>query len=78
MHGPLDYIYRAYNPYSPVWIDSGLTSPTTVSITGATAVNQGTVAVNNNATATNQNTGGGGAHNNLQPYLVLNYIIKAV
>jgi microcystin-dependent protein len=27
-------------------------------------------------TATNQNTGGGGAHNNLQPYLVLNYIIK--
>jgi microcystin-dependent protein len=31
----------------------------------------------NNATATNQNTGGGGAHNNLQPYIVLNYIIKA-
>jgi microcystin-dependent protein len=29
------------------------------------------------ATATNQNTGGGGAHNNLQPYMVLNYIIKA-
>ena len=26
--------------------------------------------------ATNQNTGGGGAHNNLQPYIVLNYIIK--
>jgi microcystin-dependent protein len=24
----------------------------------------------------NGNTGGGGAHNNLQPYLVLNYIIK--
>jgi microcystin-dependent protein len=23
-----------------------------------------------------QNTGGGGAHNNLQPYIVLNYIIK--
>lgn len=22
------------------------------------------------------NTGGGGAHNNLQPYIVLNYIIK--
>jgi microcystin-dependent protein len=31
-----------------------------------------------NATATNQNTGGGGAHNNLQPYTVLNYIIKAL
>ena len=28
-------------------------------------------------TATNQNTGGGGAHNNLQPYLVLQYIIRA-
>jgi microcystin-dependent protein len=27
-------------------------------------------------TATNQNTGGGGAHNNTQPTIVLNYIIK--
>jgi microcystin-dependent protein len=27
-------------------------------------------------TATNQNTGGGGAHNNMQPTLLLNYIIK--
>jgi microcystin-dependent protein len=27
-------------------------------------------------TATNQNAGGGGAHNNLQPYVVLNYMIK--
>lgn len=36
--------------------------------------NQG---ANTNATvATNQNTGGGGAHNNLQPYITLNYIIK--
>jgi microcystin-dependent protein len=30
----------------------------------------------NTATAVNQNTGGGAAHNNLQPYLVLNYMIK--
>jgi microcystin-dependent protein len=29
------------------------------------------------ATPINQNTGGGAAHNNLQPYIVLNYIIKA-
>ena len=28
-------------------------------------------------TATNQNTGGGQAHNNLQPYIALNYIMKA-
>lgn len=28
------------------------------------------------STANLQNTGGGGAHNNLQPYIVLNYIIK--
>lgn len=27
-------------------------------------------------TATNQNTGGGGAHNNTQPSIILNYIIK--
>lgn len=30
-----------------------------------------------NRTATNQNTGGGGAHLNTQPTIVLNYIIKA-
>lgn len=41
-----------------------------------TATNQATTATNNAATATNQNTGGGQAHNNLQPYIVLNYIIK--
>lgn len=34
-----------------------------------------TVSVNS-AIAVNQNTGGGLAHNNLQPYIVLNYIIK--
>lgn len=28
-------------------------------------------------TATNQNTGGGQAHNNLQPYVALNYIIRS-
>ena len=36
-----------------------------------------TTATNQAATATNQNTGGGQAHNNLQPYQVVNYIIKA-
>lgn len=31
-----------------------------------------------NTTATNQNTGGSGAHNNLQPYAVIKYIICAI
>jgi microcystin-dependent protein len=44
----------------------------------ATATNQAATATNIAATATNQNTGGGGAHNNLQPYIVLNYVIKAL
>jgi microcystin-dependent protein len=45
-------------------------------ITAATPTNNATTATNNATTATNQNTGGDGAHNNLQPYIVLNYIIK--
>ena len=35
-----------------------------------------TTATNQNTTATNQNSGGGGSFNVLQPYVVLNYIIK--
>lgn len=35
-----------------------------------------TGSVTESTTATNQNTGGGQAHNNLQPYVVVNYIIK--
>jgi len=37
---------------------------------------QPATGTNNGTTATNQNTGGGAAHNNLQPYIVVNYIIK--
>lgn len=48
------------------WDDSGSTDSHTHSHT---------VTVNN-ATATNNSTGGGGAHNNIQPSLVMNYIIK--
>lgn len=33
-------------------------------------------ATNQNTTATNQNTGGGGSHNNVQPYLTVNYIVR--
>lgn len=49
---------------------------TTATNQAATATNVATTATNQATTATNQNTGGGLAHNNLQPYLVLNYIIK--
>jgi microcystin-dependent protein len=40
-----------------------------------TVVSAGQIATG--ATAVNQTTGGGGAHNNLQPYAVVNWIIKA-
>jgi microcystin-dependent protein len=53
----------------PVTVNDGGSHSHTVSVVSATAVNQAT-------TATNQNTGGGAAHNNLQPYIVVNYIIK--
>ena len=45
-------------------------------VNNTTATNQATTATNQATTATNQSTGGGLAHNNLQPYIVLNYIIK--
>ena len=40
-----------------------------------TATNQNTTATNHDTTATNQSAGGGGAHQNLSPYIVINYII---
>lgn len=46
----------------------------TIGVAGLGANNN--TASNNPTTATNQNTGGGSAHNNLQPYIVVNYIIK--
>jgi microcystin-dependent protein len=52
-----------------VTIGDGGSHSHTVSVNNATATNQP-------FTATNQNTGGGGSHNNLQPYIVVNYIIK--
>jgi microcystin-dependent protein len=55
---------------------AGDTSTNTATLTGydtgsTTATNQNATATNQAATATNQNTGGGGAHNNLQPYIVV-------
>jgi microcystin-dependent protein len=52
------------------------TKTTGITINNQTPTNVATTATNQNTTATNQNAGGGGAHNNLQPYIVLNYIIK--
>jgi len=57
--------------------------PTTATNQATTPTNQTTVATNQATTPTNQTTvatnqaaGGGGSHNNLQPYLVMDYIIK--
>jgi microcystin-dependent protein len=47
-----------------------------ITVANATATNQAATAVNQNATATNQTTGGGGAHNNLQPSVVVLKIIR--
>jgi microcystin-dependent protein len=59
---------------------SGVTSGTTRNIqqnSGSTlGTSQSATVPLAAATATNQNTGGGGAHNNLQPYIALNYVIK--
>jgi microcystin-dependent protein len=53
-------------------LDTSSAEAEATEVTGSTtATNQNTTAVNQNATAVNQNTGGGGAHNNLQPYIVV-------
>ncbi len=44
---------------------------TGLSTAATTATNQNATAVNQNSTATNQSTGGGAAHANLPPYLVV-------
>lgn len=53
--------------------DTSSNTPTNYGLVTAdtTAVNQNTTATNQAATATNQNTGGGGSHSNVQPYIVV-------
>ena len=56
---------------------SGNTANSSALTSGAASGNTASVTATNNATtATNQETGGGNAHNNMQLYIVLNYIIK--
>lgn len=71
------------NNASPAF-NTGSTATTTTGNTSYAGTHHHTVfgysvdatATNQDTTATNQNAGSGGAHNNLQPYVVLNYIIK--
>ena len=84
--GTGEFLYRdgAYNTGFNSWVGNVYLAITWNGATaGATAVNQAQTATNIAATATNQaqtatnqNAGSGSAHNNLQPYIVLNYIIK--
>lgn len=67
--------------YSPAPVptgvsDNGWVHPVRNSPYQSGGVISNTTATNQATTATNQNTGGGLAHNNLQPYIVLNYMIK--
>lgn len=57
-------------------INGNAVNPSGSTANATTATNNPTTATNQPTTATNQNTGGGEAHNNLQPYVTVNYIIK--
>lgn len=61
----------AFDNYSTQWY----AAPTTATNQATTATNQAATATNQSTTATNQNFGSGAAQN-VQPTIVLNYIIK--
>jgi microcystin-dependent protein len=63
---------------TPYGIGGGYVEAATATNIATTATNIATTATNIATTATNQHTGGDGAHNNMQPTMVLNYIIKAL
>lgn len=62
------------NPAGGVVVGAGTQGTTSTGST--TALNNAATATNQVAVATNQATGGNGAHRNVQPTLILNYIIK--
>jgi microcystin-dependent protein len=74
-----DYTTRPNNVARDTNTGAANTSSTTnvTDQTGSAGTHSHTVTgITLDATATNQNAGSGAAHNNLQPYVVLNYIIK--
>ena len=63
-------------PNSNYWPPNNMPGSTVTGI-GVGTANAGLAVVSNNTTGISiQNTGGGGAHNNMQPYQIVNWIIK--
>lgn len=73
VHGPGTY---QLTPALASGTPSAYTAPTLVGAGGTPAFGVVTTAAPNIATGVSSSAGGGGSHNNLQPYLILNKIIK--
>jgi microcystin-dependent protein len=67
---------HGYKPISNLASNNGLWHFTADTLAGGDGSTGGGTNATQNTTATNQNTGGGAAHNNVQPTMVLNFIIK--
>ena len=85
-HGHAYNWFAGANAASSLTASGGVLTPTAnanttsnVAATNQTAIatNQAATATNQAATATNAPTGGGAAHNNMQPSLVIGYLIYA-
>jgi microcystin-dependent protein len=68
---------HGYKPISNLASNNGQWHFTADTLSGGDGTTGGGTNATTSETATNQNTGGGSAHNNVQPTMVLNYIIKA-
>lgn len=78
-HGHTYNWFAGANTASSLTASGGVLTPTANAGTtsNVAATNQVTTATNQAATATNASTGGGTAHNNMQPSLAINYLIYA-